>query len=84
MRRATEVLGKPYVAFLTQKRRFGAGLRKSPRPDLFVFKLNPKVFFFVEVKRGADRLSLAQKQFSPVIEKHLGCEVKIANVKVLQ
>jgi VRR-NUC domain len=83
VRKATTELGEPAVAFLMQKRKFGTELRKSPRPDLLVFNLNPKIFFFVEVKRDTDRLSSAQRQFFPMIEKMLGCEVQIANVKVL-
>ena len=83
VKKATKILGKPVVAFLMQKRRFGAKFRKSPRPDLLVFRSNPKTFFFVEVKRDADRLSSSQRQFFPMIEKKLGCEVRIVSVKAL-
>lgn len=79
--KAIEVLGTAGVAFLMQKRRFGAKLRKSPRPDLFVFKSNLKSFFFVEVKRDTDRLSSAQRTFFPMIEDKLGCEVRIVQLK---
>lgn len=79
--KAIEILGQAGVAYLMKKRRFGTGLRKSPRPDLLVFKSNPKTFFFVEVKRDTDKLSSAQKQFFPMIEEKLGCEVRIAYLK---
>src|SRR5579863_136029 len=41
-KKATWVLGEAGVAFLMQKRSFDSKLRKSPRPDLLVFKSNPK------------------------------------------
>jgi hypothetical protein len=82
LRKATEVLGVAGVAFLNRERRFGGSkLRWSPHPDLLVFKSNPNMFFFVEVKRDTDKLSSAQKQFFPMIEKHLNCEVRIVNLK---
>jgi hypothetical protein len=80
-RKATEVLGEAGVEFLLCKRRFGSELRKSPRPDLLVFKSNPKTCFFVEVKRDADKLSSAQRQFFPKIEEKLGCEVRIVYLR---
>jgi VRR-NUC domain len=76
-RKAAELLGEANVAFLKRKRKFGPKLRNSPRPDLLVFKSNPKTFFFVEVKRDADKLSSAQRQFFPMVEEKLGCEVRI-------
>lgn len=79
--KAIKVLGEAGVAFLMQKKRFGGKLRKSPRPDLLVFKSNPKTFFFVEVKRDADKLSSAQRQFFPMIEAKLGCEVRIVHLR---
>jgi len=42
----------------------------APHPDLLVFKLNPKTFLFVEVKRDADRLSSVQKQFSSAVTQN--------------
>jgi len=82
LRKATQVLGGTGVAFLNRKRRFGGSkLRWSPHPDLLVFKWNPKMFFFVEVKRDTDRLSIAQRQFFPMIEEKLGCEVRIVHLK---
>ncbi len=81
--KATEVLGKPAVEFLVRKRRFAGELRKSPRPDLMVFKTNPKELFFVEVKRDDDRLSAAQRRFFPMIEKRLSCKVRIVHLKPL-
>jgi Holliday junction resolvase-like predicted endonuclease len=79
--RAIEILGEAGVAFLLRERRFDSKLRESPRPDLLVFKSNPKTFFFVEVKRDTDKLSSAQTKFFPMIEKHLNCEVRIVNLK---
>jgi hypothetical protein len=80
-RRAVEFLRKEAVDFLLQEMKFGGRLRKSPRPDLLVFKSNPRKFFFVEVKRDNDRLSAAQRRFFPMIEKKLGCEVRIVHLK---
>lgn len=85
LQKATELLSQDGVDFLRRERRFdGSELRESPRPDLLIFKSNPKVFFFVEVKSGTDRLSSAQKQFFPMIEKHLNCEVRIVHLKARQ
>lgn len=79
-RKATKILSEAGVAFLLRKRRFGGSKpRGSPRPDLLVFK-NSKEFFFVEVKRDGDRLSSAQKQFFPMIERRFGCDVKVAKL----
>jgi hypothetical protein len=83
LQKATEVLGEAGVAFLLRERSFGSKLREPPRPDLLIIKSNPKSFFFVEVKRDADRLSSAQRQFFPMIEEKLGCEVRIVHLKAL-
>jgi len=83
LQRATEVLGEAGVAFLLRERRFGSKLRWSPHPDLLVFKSNLKTFFFVEVKRIPDRLSIEQKQFFPMIEQKLSCEVRVVYLKAL-
>lgn len=79
--KATEILGKAGVAFLKRRRKLGGSkLRKSPRPDLLVFKSQPKTFFFVEVKRDGDKLSSAQKRFFPMIERKFCCEVEIVKL----
>jgi VRR-NUC domain len=77
LQKATEVFGKDHVAFLLCERRFGSNMRTSPRPDLLVFKSGLKTFFFVEVKRDNDKLSSEQRQFFPMIEEELSCEVRI-------
>jgi hypothetical protein len=82
-RKAKEILGKAGVAFLTQRQSFGGSkLRKSPRPDLLVYESNLKTFFFVEVKRDADRLSRPQRLFFPTIEEKLRCEVIVVKLTV--
>jgi hypothetical protein len=81
-RKATEILGKAGVRFLERMRKLGGSkLRNPPRPDLLVFRSNPKTFFFVEVKRDKDKLSTAQRQFFPLIEIQFGCEVRIVYLK---
>jgi len=83
LRKATEILGEAGVSYLKRIRRFGGSeLRTSPRPDLLVYKSNLKTFFFVEVKRDADRLSRAQRQVFPMIEVRLGCKVIIVKLTV--
>jgi hypothetical protein len=82
LQKATEVLGEAGVAYLKRMRRLGGSeLRTSPRPDLLVYKSNLKTFFFVEVKRDADRLSRAQRLFFPMIEEKLRCRVKVVKLK---
>jgi len=83
-RKAMEILGEAGVAFLMRERRFGSKLRWSPHPDLLIFKSKAKSFFFVEVKMDADRLSSAQRQFFPMVEKRLRCEVRIVHLKARQ
>lgn len=80
-RKATEVLGGSGVAFLLRERRFSSKLRWSPHPDLLVFKSKAKSFFFVEVKRDADRLSDAQRRFFPRIERKLRCRVVVVKLQ---
>ncbi len=54
-------------------------LRKSPKPDLLIYRGDE--FFFAEVKRAGDRLSPAQRAFFPMIEKKLNRRVVIVHVK---
>ena len=48
-------------------------------PDLFVFKEDGMHQFFVEAKHK-DKVSKKQKECFRLIEKHLGCEVVIAQI----
>ncbi len=79
--RAKQILGEAGWTFFMARRRFGGTkTRKSPYPDLLVFKPNLKEFFFAEVKRDTDRLSRTQKLFFPMIKRKLGCDVQIVRV----
>jgi hypothetical protein len=81
-RTAAKILGNRGVEFLMRRRKLGGSkLRKSPRPDLLVFRPNRKDFFFVEVKRMTDRLSLAQSRFFPMIERRFGRQVIVVRLK---
>ena len=49
-------------------------------PDLFVYKGDGRrVRFFVEVKHN-DKLNTNQEVVFPLIEKHLGCQVKLVRI----
>jgi hypothetical protein len=83
LQKATDVLGEDGISYLKRMRRFGGSkLQTSPRPDLLVYKSNLTDFFFVEVKRDADRLSRAQRQFFPMIEEKLGCKVIVVKLTI--
>jgi hypothetical protein len=78
LKKATKLLGPDGVYFLSRERRLDSKLRWSPHPDLLVFKSNH--YFFVEVKRHPDKLSPAQKEFFPVIEKRFDCAVLVVTL----
>jgi len=48
-------------------------------PDLFVYK--NKEFFFVEVKKGGDRLNAKQGECFEKIKQEFGCEVILCNLE---
>jgi len=79
---ARQVLGSNGFRFLMRRRKLGGKrLRKSPKPDLLVFKPGTHEFFFVEVKRDGDGLSKAQRAFFPMICWKFGCKVLIIKLK---
>lgn len=51
-------------------------------PDLFVFRHGSKERFFVEVK-DKDALRCSQLVCFPIIEEHLGCEVKVVRIAAI-
>lgn len=79
LEKATELLGPVCVDFLTSKIKLVSKLRWPPNPDLLVFK--GKRYCFVEVKRDRDRLSPAQKEFFPMLEKKFNCSVTIVSLR---
>jgi hypothetical protein len=48
-------------------------------PDMFVYNLNLKKYFFVEVKEN-DKITSNQKKLFPIIKKYL-CPVYVARIK---
>lgn len=78
LKKATELLGAKGVRFLSRDRKLDSILRWPPNPDLLIFK--SKRYFFVEVKRHPDKLSPAQKEFFPVIEKRFDCAVLVVTL----
>ena len=79
---ARQVLGADGFRFLMRRRKLGSKrLRRSPKPDLLVFKPGTRRFFFVEVKRAGDRLSRAQALFFPMIRRKLRRKVLVVKLK---
>lgn len=73
---AVEVVGKDGMEFLARHARSIA----QP-PDLLVFDPDAKFYFFAEVKRERDRMREKQARFFQELEKKLGCQVLVVNLK---
>ena len=72
---AERVLGRRSLQLLVRR------LKQVSPPDLLVFDPVHRFFFFTEVKRDKDRLQAKQRQFFHEIEKKVGCQVLLVNLK---